>query len=151
MFYMEVVVLFRKTSQSSQQSCRHWLLRRRRVASFVITFQLSGHKSCGLMTALLMSLKMWEKECFNYLLPYVRTTRENSRSFPQNVSPCVWVNAEVRPCTMLQKLSKCEVKAWLCWHLIILPPLRSYVKSNDEFIRSKNVIFRSFRSSQFSF
>ena len=27
-------------------------------------------------------------------------------------------------CTMLQKLSKCEVKAWLCWNLIILPPLR---------------------------
>ena len=25
--------------------------------------------------------------------------------------------------TMLQKLSKCEVKAWLCWSLIILPPL----------------------------
>ena len=31
---------------------------------------------------------------------------------------------------MLQKLSKCEVKAWLCWHLIILPPLWFYVKSN---------------------
>ena len=61
MFYMEVVVSFRKTSQSSQQQCRRTLLRRRRVASFVITFQLSGHKSCGLMTALLMSLKMWEK------------------------------------------------------------------------------------------
>ena len=25
--------------------------------------------------------------------------------------------------TMLQKLSKCEVKAWLCLNLIILPPL----------------------------
>ena len=24
---------------------------------------------------------------------------------------------------MLQKLSKCEVKAWLCWNLMILPPL----------------------------
>ena len=33
-------------------------------------------------------------------------------------------------CTMLQKLSKCEVKAWLCWNWIILPPLRFYVKSN---------------------
>ena len=32
--------------------------------------------------------------------------------------------------TMLQKLSKCEVKTWLCWNLIILPPLRFYVKSN---------------------
>ena len=26
--------------------------------------------------------------------------------------------------TMLQKLSKCEIKAWLCWNLIILLPLR---------------------------
>ena len=32
--------------------------------------------------------------------------------------------------TMLQKFSKCEVKAWLCWNLIILPPLRFYVKSH---------------------
>ena len=32
--------------------------------------------------------------------------------------------------TMLQKLSKCEVKAWFCWNLIILPSLRFYVKSN---------------------
>ena len=44
--------------------------------------------------------------------------------------------------TMLQKLSKCEVKAWLCWNLIILLPLRFYVKSNfGEFKRSKSVIF----------
>ena len=42
--------------------------------------------------------------------------------------------------TMLQKLSKCEVKAWLCWKWIILPPLWFYVKSNfGEFKRSKNV------------
>ena len=35
-------------------------------------------------------------------------------------------------CTTLQKLSKCEVKAWLCWNLmILLPPLlRFCVKSN---------------------
>ena len=32
--------------------------------------------------------------------------------------------------TMLQKLSKCEVKAWLCWNLITLLPLRFCVKSN---------------------
>ena len=32
--------------------------------------------------------------------------------------------------TMLQKLSKCEVKAWLCWNLIILLSFRFYVKSN---------------------
>ena len=47
-------------------------------------------------------------------------------------------------CTMLQKLSKCEVKAWLCWNLIILPPLRFYVKSNfGEFEQSKNVILET--------
>ena len=40
--------------------------------------------------------------------------------------------------TMLQKLSKCEVKAWHCWNLTILPPLRFYMKSNfGEFKRFK--------------
>ena len=29
---------------------------------------------------------------------------------------------------MLQKLLKCEVKAWLCWNLIIFPPLTEKVK-----------------------
>ena len=53
-------------------------------------------------------------------------------------------------CTMLQKLSKCEVNAWLCWNLIILPPLRFYVKSNfGKFKQSKNVIFGNFRGFQF--
>ena len=28
--------------------------------------------------------------------------------------------------TMLQKVSKCEVKAWLCWNLIILPRLTAW-------------------------
>ena len=47
--------------------------------------------------------------------------------------------------TMLQKLSKCEVEAWLCWNLIILPPLGFYVKSNfGEFKRFKTVIFGNF-------
>ena len=42
--------------------------------------------------------------------------------------------------TMLQKLLKCEVKAWF----------RFYVKSNfGEFKRSKNVIFDNFRGSEF--
>ena len=51
--------------------------------------------------------------------------------------------------TMLKKLSNCEVKAWLCWNLMILPPLRFYVKSNfGEFKRSKNVIFGNFRDSE---
>ena len=31
--------------------------------------------------------------------------------------------------TMLQKRSKCEVDAWLCWSMIILLPLRFYAKS----------------------
>ena len=54
--------------------------------------------------------------------------------------------------TMLQKLSKFEVKAWLCWNLIILLALIFYVKSNfGEFKRSKNVDFDNFRGSQFWF
>ena len=51
--------------------------------------------------------------------------------------------------TMLQNLSKCEVKAWLCWNLIILPTLWFYVKSNfSEIKRSINVIFGNFRDSE---
>ena len=53
--------------------------------------------------------------------------------------------------TMLQKFSKCEVKAWLWWKIILLP-LRFYVKSNfDEFKRCKNVIFGNFRDSKLEF
>ena len=52
-------------------------------------------------------------------------------------------------CTMLQKLSKCEVKAWLCWNLTISPPLRFYVKSNWCKLKgSINVIFGNFRDSE---
>ena len=48
--------------------------------------------------------------------------------------------------TMLKKLSKCKVKVWLSWDLIILLPLRFYMKSNfGEFKQSKNVIFDNFR------
>ena len=55
-------------------------------------------------------------------------------------------------CTVLQKLSKCEVKAWLCYHLIILLPLQFYVKSNfDKFNRSKNVIFGNLKILNFDF
>ena len=51
---------------------------------------------------------------------------------------------------MFQKLSKCEVKARLCWYLIILPPLWFYVKSHfGEFKRSKIVIFGNFRDFEF--
>ena len=52
-------------------------------------------------------------------------------------------------CTMLQKLSKCEVKTWLCWNLIILLPFQFYVKSDfGKFKRSKHVIFGNFRDSE---
>ena len=52
--------------------------------------------------------------------------------------------------TMLQKFSKCEVKVWLCWNLIILTPLWFHVKSYfGEFSRAKNVIFGNFRNSKF--
>ena len=55
-------------------------------------------------------------------------------------------------CTIFQKLSKCEVKAWLYWNLIILLPLRFCVKSNfGAFNRSINVIFGNFRGSEFWF
>ena len=51
--------------------------------------------------------------------------------------------------TMLQKLSRCEVKAWLCWNLIILPSIRFYVKSNfGRFKKPKNVILDNFRGSE---
>ena len=51
-------------------------------------------------------------------------------------------------CTMLQKLSKFEVKAWLCWNLIILLPLRFHVKSHfGKFKRSKNVICSNIRDA----
>ena len=53
------------------------------------------------------------------------------------------------PGTMLQKLSKCEVKAWLFWNLIIFPPLRFYMISNfGEFKWSKNVIYGNFRDAE---
>ena len=47
---------------------------------------------------------------------------------------------------MLQKLSKCEVKAARNGHFSNLSPLGFYVKSNfGELKRSKNVIFGNFR------
>ena len=50
---------------------------------------------------------------------------------------------------MLQKLSKYEVKDWLCWNLITLPPLQFCVKSHfGEFKRSKNVIYSNFRDAE---
>ena len=60
-----------------------------------------------------------------------------------------WCEMVAQPATMLQKLSKCEVKAWLCWNLIILLLLRFYMKSHfGKFKRTKNVIFGKFRDSE---
>ena len=57
----------------------------------------------------------------------------------------VTVKAFIIDCTMLHKLSKCEVMA----SNIILPPLRIYVKSNfGEFKWCKKVIFGNFRDSE---
>ena len=54
--------------------------------------------------------------------------------------------------TMLQKLSKCEVKAWLCLNLIILPPLWIYMKSNfGEFKRSKMSFLAILETLNFEF
>ena len=54
--------------------------------------------------------------------------------------------------TMLQKHSKCEVKAWLYWNLIILLLLRFYVKLDvGVFKRFKNVIFGNFGLLNFDF
>ena len=53
--------------------------------------------------------------------------------------------------TMLQKVLKCEVKAWLWWNFIILLPLRFffYVKSNfGKLKKSKKVIFGNFRDTE---
>ena len=69
-----------------------------------------------------------------------------------SVTKCKQTADKCKKITMLQKLSKCEVKAWLCWNLIILLPPWFYVKSNfGEFKQSKNVIFGNFRGSEFSF
>ena len=54
--------------------------------------------------------------------------------------------------TMLQNLSKCEVKAWLFWNLIILLPLRFYVKCNvGEIKQSKNIILAILEVINFDF
>ena len=59
---------------------------------------------------------------------------------------------QIKKDTMLLKLSKYEVKVWLCWNLIMLPPLQFCMKSNFGEIKwSKNVIFGNFRGSEFWF
>ena len=53
--------------------------------------------------------------------------------------------------TMLQKLSKCEVKAWLGWNLLILQPLRFYVKSNLANSNSPKMLILTIWDSEFWF
>ena len=61
------------------------------------------------------------------LTPYLLNIWNNMKIWPFCVKSLIF---EKLGCTMLQKLSKCVVNVWLCWNLIILPPLRLYVKSN---------------------
>ena len=55
---------------------------------------------------------------------------DNGWCFPKkrNWFAFVWNDLWVLGTTMLQKFSKCEVKAWLCWNLMILLPIRFCVK-----------------------
>ena len=63
----------------------------------------------------------------------------------------IWV-VSYTVCTVLQKLSKCEVKAWLCWNLIVLPPLRFYVKPNfGEYKQSKMAFLAILEALTFNF
>ena len=52
-------------------------------------------------------------------------------------------------CTLLQKLSKCEVKAALFRHFTISLPLRFWVKQN--FVVIKNAIFTNLQALHFDF
>ena len=72
---------------------------------------------------------------------------------PPNCFP-LFSNRYIREplCTMLQKLSKCEVKASLCYNDNFTVLLKFYVKSNfQDFKQSKNVIFGNFGGSEFDF
>ena len=61
-----------------------------------------------------------------------------------------FLNNHFRLYTMLHKLSKFEIRAWLCWNLIILLPLRFCLKSNfGKYKKSKNVIFSNLETLNF--
>ena len=113
------------------------------------SFFFSLHK-CGLVVCVYDTTGGIPKHSTKYTL-HIKSIYSKLTNFYLAVGlffkpPKIWENIQF---TMLQKLSKCEVKAWLCWNLIILPPLRIYVKSNfGKFKRSKNVIFGSFRDSE---
>ena len=79
-----------------------------------------------------------------------RTSNLEKNCRKQFVETKHWPSCPYPFTTMLKKLSKCEVKAGLCWNLMISRPLQFYMKSNfGEFKWSKNVIFGDFRGSDF--
>ena len=77
---------------------------------------------------------------------YLDTEYVTLKNFFDDFSPKITSNQLY---TMLQKLSKFEVKAARHGQISNLLPLRFYVKSNfGELKRSKNVIFANFRDSE---
>ena len=93
---------------------------------------------CGVSGILLLCLPV--SSLFHFV-PNIRVlTKQRPWRWTTN-----WRNRQVinsnSPCTMLQKISKSEVKAWLCWNVMILPPLRFCVRSH----------FGKFKQSKMSF
>ena len=97
-------------------------------------------------------LQNWPRPLIRPLANRSLRTSQFGRGFP-NLPIDLYLQMEKRwvviiKCTMLQKLSKCEVKAVLCGYFTICLPLRFYMKSNfDEFKQPKNVIFGNFTAS----
>ena len=60
---------------------------------------------------------LWKIQCLSFFLAIYTKNNCNKKPISNTVS-------------LSHKISKCEVKAWLCWNLIILLPLRFYVKSH---------------------
>ena len=101
-------------------------------------------------------LQNWPRPLIRPLANRSLRTSQFGRGFP-NLPIDLYLQMEKRwvviiKCTMLQKLSKCEVKAVLCGYFTICLPLRFYVKSNfGEFKQPKNVIFDHLETQNFEF
>ena len=67
---------------------------------------------------------------YNTLVLGHRKRRQLFRQGQSKEHTCWETPLGKRPCTMLQKFSKCEVKAALCGNFTILLPHKLYVKSN---------------------
>ena len=80
--------------------------------------------------------KFWDSEWIRQLWCHVKTQWQPTK-YEQNQP--IWRISSPQ-FTMLQKLSKCEVKAWLCWK-IIFSPLRFYVKSNFGELKQSKLSF----------